>query len=70
MIKTKVLRRALSLRKDGLSDEICIKVILDLCRDVRDPDQTTACSTIVAFMEDRYAFYRELIRQRKGESNE
>jgi len=51
VIKTKVLKRALSLRKSGLSDEVCVKVILDLCIGARDPQQASACATICAFFD-------------------
>lgn len=53
MIKVKVLKRALSLRRSHISDEVCVRVILDLCRDVRDLGQLNACDTIVAFFDER-----------------
>lgn len=53
MIKTKVLKKALGLRKSRLSDEVCIKVILDLCLDARDPQQASACATISAFFAEQ-----------------
>jgi len=62
VIKTKVLKRALSLRKSGLSDEVCVKIILDLCADARDPQQASACATICAFFDARRSCLEQMYK--------
>jgi len=57
-VKTRALRKVRSLKKAGISDEICIKVLLELTVDERDTQSVV--DTILAFFEDER---RELLNE-------
>jgi hypothetical protein len=68
MIKPAVLKKALSLRKSGISNEMCIAVIYDLCKDVRDPHNAAGFATIAAFYEEQEKLLRMSIDHLEAEN--
>jgi hypothetical protein len=56
MTSIKILKKALALRKDRLSDEICIKIILSLSK-----DEDVAASTICAYFREQHYETQKLL---------
>jgi hypothetical protein len=50
MIRKKILQKALSFRKQSLSDIVCLEYILG--QTARDPDPHTTADTTMAFIEE------------------